>query len=389
MARIHKITAGCLLFLFSFVCMVEALPDYGVEKVSWDSSYSDYTQISLQVSREANYGVRELIGPPRLLVNLFPAKLTFPPKEIEIKDKFVQRLRLSQESEHVVKILLDLTSPKYTYSIFSAEEPSRLIIDIKGPDEDLVAGLLRKEEAPVSLPEASPRKKGGKGEICRIILDPGHGGEDPGAIGPSGLQEKEVTLSIAKKLFRLIEEKMGLEVYLIRKDDRFISLNQRTEIANQLKGNIFLSIHANAGFDKQAKGVETFYNSRYSYGEGAARVSARENRIAEAVDVSSEVKTILWDLIQNQYRQESNDLSHFIQGGLFQSTGLEDRGVKSAKFYVLRGVAMPACLIEVGFISNPWEEKELKKDSFRTKIALGIFNGLRDYIQNYNEKLNK
>ena len=388
MTRISKAVFLCALFLLFSICIVEALADYRVENVSWDS-YSDYTQISLQVPKEAGYIAKDLSDPPRLLINLYPAKLTFPKKEIEIKDKFVQRVRLSQDSEHVVKIVLDLTNPEYTYSIFSLEEPSRLIINIRGSREDLVADLLRKEESSISLPEVPSKKKEEKVGIYRIILDPGHGGRDPGAIGPTGLQEKEVTLSIARKLSQLIREKMGLEVYLTRKDDRFVSLDQRAEIANQLNGDIFLSIHANAGFDKQAKGVETFFNSRYTYGEGAEMVAARENSVAESGDVPPEVKMILWDLIQNQYRSESNDLSHFIQRELSKSTGLEDRGVKSARFYVLRGVAMPACLIEVGFISNPWEEKELKKDSFRTKIALGIFNGLRNYIHSYNEKLNK
>ncbi len=388
MTRISKAVFLCALFLLFSICIVEALADYRVENVSWDS-YSDYTQISLQVPKEAGYIAKDLSDPPRLLINLYPAKLTFPKKEIEIKDKFVQRVRLSQDSEHVVKIVLDLTNPEYTYNIFSLEEPSRLIINIRGSREDLVADLLRKEESSISLPEVPSKKKEEKVGIYRIILDPGHGGRDPGAIGPTGLQEKEVTLSIARKLSQLIREKMGLEVYLTRKDDRFVSLDQRAEIANQLNGDIFLSIHANAGFDKQAKGVETFFNSRYTYGEGAEMVAARENSVAESGDVPPEVKMILWDLIQNQYRSESNDLSHFIQRELSKSTGLEDRGVKSARFYVLRGVAMPACLIEVGFISNPWEEKELKKDSFRTKIALGIFNGLRNYIHSYNEKLNK
>ncbi|RLE08866.1 hypothetical protein DRZ78_00250 [Candidatus Aerophobetes bacterium] len=388
MTRISKAVFLCALFLLFSICIVEALADYRVENVSWDS-YSDYTQISLQVPKEAGYIAKDLSDPPRLLINLYPAKLTFPKKEIEIKDKFVQRVRLSQDSEHVVKIVLDLTNPEYTYSIFSLEEPSRLIINIRGSREDLVADLLRKEEPSISLPEVPSKKKEEKVGIYRIILDPGHGGRDPGAIGPTGLQEKEVTLSIARKLSQLIREKMGLEVYLTRKDDRYVSLDQRAEIANQLNGDIFLSIHANAGFDKQAKGVETFFNSRYTYGEGAEMVAARENSVAESGDVPPEVKMILWDLIQNQYRSESNDLSHFIQRELSKSTGLEDRGVKSARFYVLRGVAMPACLIEVGFISNPWEEKELKKDSFRTKIALGIFNGLRNYIHSYNEKLNK
>ncbi|MCK4418586.1 N-acetylmuramoyl-L-alanine amidase, partial [Candidatus Aerophobetes bacterium] len=194
--------------------------------------------------------------------------------------------------------------------------------------------------------------------------------------------EKDVVLAVAKELAKLLEEEPGVKVYLTRRDDTFYSLNQRTEMANQLGGDIFISIHANATlYNKEASGVETFFNSRYSYGEGAEAVAATENVFLGSEDVSEEAKAIFWDLIQDRYRNESNDLSYLVQEELSETTGLENRGVKSAPFYVLRGAAMPAILVEIGFISNPWEERKLKGEDFRKRIALGIFKGLKAYLK--------
>jgi len=384
MAKIAKVVVLFVCFFTLSFHLAQASPDYAVEKVTFHS-YPDCTRIFLKAPGETGYIVKELSNPPRLLVNLYPAKLFLSEREIKLGDEFVERIRLSQDSEHVVKVVLDLSRAEYSY-VFSSEDPSQIVIEVRGPDEDMVGTLLKKEEEAFTF-VPSPRKvPGEKGKVYRIILDPGHGGKDPGAIGPTGLQEKEVALAIGKELARLLRRE-GLEVYLTRQNDDFISLDRRTEIANQLKGDIFVSIHANAGFSKKAIGVETFFNSRYGYGEGAKEVATRENAAFGSIDDSKEVKAIVWDLLQDQYRTESNELSHSIQKQLVQTSGLEDRGVKSARFYVLRGAAMPAALVEVGFISNPWEERILKKESFRNKIASGIFRGLMDYIQGYHKRI--
>jgi len=360
-----------IFFLLNSLSLAFA-DSYEIKKVDCEY-FSEGVKVFIEVSSKVTYVPRKLTSPPRLLVVFYPAKISFPQNEIKLKEnKFVEKIRLNQETHNSVNIVLDLKDEEYTSNIFF-EGPSQLVIDLKSPGRDIIAELLGGEVSPLV-----PQKK----KLQRIILDPGHGGEDPGAIGSGGLKEKEVTLAVAKELAELLKKELGVEVYLTREDDRFISLEKRAELANQWKGDIFISIHANAGFNKKARGVETFFNSRYPQGEGAVEVAARENTSGEASDnISPEAKIILWDMIQARYHRESNELSHIVQKRLSEASGLEDRGVKSAGFYVLRGVAMPAVLVEIGFISNPAEERKLKNKEFRKKIAQGILKGIKDYME--------
>jgi len=383
----QRILAAGLVTLFFSLSILPGLAyeEYAVGEVKSYSSPT-YTRLVVEVSLETGYVVRDLLNPPRLIFNLYPANLTPPRREIEIADRFLRRVRLERDSLNVVKMVLDLAGSDYTYNVFSLENPPQLVIDIREARGDLIAELLKRKEDTESLP-LKPQKERLEG-IKRVILDPGHGGKDPGAIGPTGLQEKKVTLAIAKKLAQLLREKLGLQVYLTRNKDEYLALDRRTEIADQLGGDLFVSIHANAAYDRKVSGVETFYNSQYVYGEGAEEVASRENAPLGA-ELPAGAKTILWDLIQNEYRRESNELSHVIQDALCQSCGLANRGVKSARFYVLRGADMPAVLVEVGFISNPWEERKLGNKDFQDKIVRGIFQGLSSYIRSFNEKVER
>ena len=382
-----------LLFLFCFLLYAyptKALQNYEVGNIRYES-FSTHTQIIIEKTAQTDcLPARELTSPPRLLINLFPAVLLTLQgraevgyeKEIAVGDSFIQAVRLKQEHESVLQVVIDLSISEYTYNI-SSEEPDSLVIDIRGPrdasDKDLVVDLLKKIELSPSISPASPEQKG---KVFKIILDPGHGGEDPGAIGrSSGLKEKDVVLVVAMELASLLEEEPGIEVYLTREDDRFVYLYRRAEIANQMGGNIFISIHANAAPSRKATGVETFVNSMAFEGEGAEWVAKEENKPAESEGISEEARALLLDMIQNKYKSESNDLAHFIQKRLSEATGLQDRGVKKAPFRVLRWAAMPAVLVEIGFLSNVWDESELKKDDFRKKTAQGILDGLRDYLK--------
>jgi len=381
-----------LLFLFCFLLCAyptKALQDYEVGNIRY-KSFSTHTQIIIEKTAQTDcLPARDLTSPPRLLINLFPAVLLTSrgraevgfEEEIVVGDSFIQAVRLKQEHESILQVVIDLSITEYTYNI-SSQEPDSLVIDIRGPrdapDKDLVADLLKKIESSPSIPSVSPEKNG---KVFKIVLDPGHGGDDPGAVGPTRLLEKDVVLAVAKELASLLEKEPGIEVHLTREKDRFLYLYRRTEIANQLGANIFISIHANAAPSRKATGVETFVNSKDFEGEGAEWVAREENKPAESEGISREAEALLWDMIQDKYKSESNDLAHFIQKRLSEATGLEDRGVKKAPFYVLRGAAMPAVLVEIGFISNPWEESKLKKDDFRKKIAQGILDGLKDYLK--------
>lgn len=370
---------GLVLVLILLTQIAHAYQDYSVGEINVDSRPSG-TQITLRLSQETGYVVKDLLNPPRILLNLYPANLISPKSEIKVEDNFVKRIRLEHDSKTVVKVVIDLVKDKCVYDVFLRKDPYRLVINVREPGEDMVADLLKKETGD----EEQVPSPGGMG-IQRIVLDPGHGGKDPGAIGPSGVQEKEITLAIAKELSALLKRNLKVEVFLTREDDTFIPLDVRTQIADQLEGDIFVSIHANASWNPAARGTETFFNSRYVYGEEAEEVAMRENSASGVEKISEGAKDILWDLIQNQYRSESNNLSHRVQGELCRACGLIDRGVKSARFSVLRGVKMPAILVEVGFISNPWEEKKLREKDFQFLIAQGIYQGLAKYIKSFNK----
>lgn len=224
--------------------------------------------------------------------------------------------------------------------------------------------------------------------IKTVIIDAGHGGKDPGAIGPSGLKEKTVTLDISTRLKDIIKSKMpDVKVIMTRSDDRYVSLQERTMLANKYPDAIFISIHCNASYNKNAKGAETYFLSTAKT-DWQRAVEARENA-SLAFDIKTEDKEgidfILWDLAQNEFLSESSHLAELIQNQ-FESNTKNPRGLNQAGFYVLKGNYMPAVLVETAFISNKAEEKLLKTSSFRQKLANNIYNGIEVYIDDYNRK---
>ncbi len=224
--------------------------------------------------------------------------------------------------------------------------------------------------------------------IKTIIIDAGHGGKDPGAIGPTGLKEKVVTLDIASRLKQLITSNMkDIKVIMIRDKDIYVSLQERTMLANKYPDAIFISIHCNASYNKQAKGAETYFLSTAKT-DWQRAVEARENA-SLAFDIKTEDKEgldfILWDLAQNEFLSESSHIAELIQKQ-FESNTKNCRGLNQAGFYVLKGNYMPAVLVETAFISNPEEEKMLKTSDFRQKLANNIYKGIVKYINDYEKK---
>ncbi len=217
--------------------------------------------------------------------------------------------------------------------------------------------------------------------IGLIVIDPGHGGKDPGATGPGGTLEKDITLAIAKLLKEKLEESTEAEVLMTRTDDEYWSLADRTAFANREKADIFISIHVNAARRKRAHGVETFFLSFDATDDEARETAAFENNVISLEGKTElapidDIKAILWDLTQTQSHHESSRLAETIYLSLFKEMGGEYRGVKQAPFHVLVGATMPAVLIEVGFISNPREEKKLKKVKVQERMAEAISKGV-------------
>lgn len=226
--------------------------------------------------------------------------------------------------------------------------------------------------------------------IRTIVLDPGHGGKDPGAVGKKGLREKDVNLAVTLKLKRMLENELGLRVLLTRSDDRFVSLQDRTKFANDNKADLFVSIHANASKNRESKGIETYYLATAKSNEARA-VEALENSVVEIYEGGKQatmkyddLSIILSDILQAEHLESSNDLATKIHTNLVVGVKGHDRGVKQANFYVLRGAFMPAVLLELGFISNPNEEALLGNDEYQERLARTIFEGIKRFKFSYD-----
>jgi len=221
-------------------------------------------------------------------------------------------------------------------------------------------------------------------KVRRVVIDPGHGGKDTGAIGPDGAKEKDLTLAMAKKLRRHLEA-MGLEVLLTREDDRTLSLEERTRFANEKGADLFLSLHVNAAQNRSAHGIET-YTLNLNSDRYATRLAARENASSERT--LGDLQFILADLATKANTDDSVKLAELVQRkmvsrarGRFGQDAVRDLGVKQALFFVLVGAKMPAILLETGFISHPEEGKRLQSAAYQEEMMRGVAEGVREFIQ--------
>ncbi len=233
-----------------------------------------------------------------------------------------------------------------------------------------------------------------KWKVDCVVIDPGHGGKDPGAISPTGLQEKEITLDIALRLKQLIEKNTNLKVILTRRDDSFIGLNDRTRLANQKQGKLFISIHCNAVKSGNAGGFETYF-LRPARNQKAMEVALRENSVIKYEDSNTQYQDlteenyILLAMAQSEFVRESETLAGIVQTKLRANTGLKDRGVDQAGFYVLVGASMPAILVETAFLTNKNEEKMLRTKKFRQQVAQALYESTIEFMKRTEQQNDK
>jgi len=218
-------------------------------------------------------------------------------------------------------------------------------------------------------------------KLGRIVIDPGHGGRDTGTIGPTGLREKDVTLDVSKRLAALLRERLGAEVVLTRTTDKSLSLERRTEIANKALADLFVSVHVNSSRYRSVNGVETFYLN-LTRSRADLEVAAREN--AGSNKSIHELTSLIQKIALDDKLQESRDLAANVQTAVYKmhrrlNRRARNRGVKKAPFVVLIGAKMPSILVEVGFISNPHEEKLLKTEKYRQQLAEALYEGIAAY----------
>ncbi len=355
-------------------------------------SNPNYTRVVVDTSGKTPYFHKllkkdpRLKKPPRLYVDLQSARLANDfPKVVAINDDLLMNARAGQFKADTVRVVVDIKSFK-TYKIFSLMNPFRIVIDVWGEGAAAPQATLPKAAVKLpsgKIPPGSIARSLALG-VSRIVIDAGHGGKDPGAKGYCRkAREKDITLSIAKRLKKKLETRLGCEVIMTRSSDKFLTLEERTAFANTKDADLFISIHVNAHRNKSAYGVETYFLN-LATDEDAIRVAAMEN--ATSTKNISDLQTILMDLMQNAKINESSRLASHVQtqivGHLKQHySSVRDKGVKQAPFYVLLGAQMPAILVETSFISNPRECKRLMDPTYQNRLSDGIVLGIENYIK--------
>jgi len=408
----------------------------GVVKSIRHWSGGAYTRIVIDQTGSLQFQASELKHPDRLVFDLVNTRMddALNASPLPVNDGILKQVRASQHDPDTVRVVLDLASLK-SYVAFPLHDPERLVIDVTG--ESNTAGAAgpgqtgttsaetnslsqKAEPSPTVKPEqpglaapatrstdTTPRPSANSSgdtklslsrqmglKIRTIAIDAGHGGHDPGAMGNNGLKEKNLTLDIAKRLSSLVKERLGCEVIMTRDRDVFIPLDQRPFIAKSKGADLFVSIHVNANRKRKARGIETYIQGLQASDREAMATAARENAMStkRLSELDSELDKILKDLKQDDKLEESLQLAHTVQASLVATMKpvqghVVNLGVKRAFFYVLINTQMPSILAEVGFISNPEEEKLLRKESYRQAIAEALFQGVKNYVNDRSPQM--
>ncbi len=365
-------------------------------------STQNYTRVVVDMEGRITYGHHLLKRDPardkpeRLYLDLVNARVS---KEIDnsipIKGDLLERVRAGQYKKDRVRVVLDINSIG-SYKIFHLYDPFRIVVDVRKGDQE------EEEKEPVLVLKKRPVRKGilksKKPDtnvslarqlglnVKRIVIDPGHGGKDPGCYR-GRIREKDIVLNLARRLAEKIRKEVGCEVYLTRNKDVFLPLERRTAIANMKKADLFISLHVNAHRNRGVHGIETYFLNMAT-DKNAVMLAARENATSEKS--ISDLQKILNDLMLNTKIHESSRLAHHVESGLV--TDLHGRfrkvkslGVKQAPFYVLIGAQMPAILVETGFLTNLLERKRLVSKNYQEKVAQGICDGIKHYINSIEQ----
>jgi N-acetylmuramoyl-L-alanine amidase len=353
------------------------------------SSMRDTTHVVITVSGPVQPLVQRLSKPDRLAIDLPETQLApqWHQYNVPISDGRVQTIQVTQSQPDRVQITLVLQDIR-DYRIAVQSAPHRVTVELLGAGTTVYTSTRTAQKV---TPRASPAEPSPRAEMPPranlapiIFIDPGHGGHDPGALGPSGLEEKMVALQVAKALRQLIQQEMPqYQVLLTREEDVFIPLAGRARMANEHQAQVFISIHANSSTNREASGIETWYLS-FAASARAKKIAARENMMSEKQ--LSTLELILRDMHETDRINQSAVLAQSTQNALAehmagQYPGVIPRGVEGAPFAVLHRTMMPSVLVEIAFISNPHEEARLRTPQYQRALAQGILRGLRQFLQ--------
>jgi N-acetylmuramoyl-L-alanine amidase len=372
------------------------------------------TRVVFDLEMGVDFSASQLTNPNRLIIELRPAGAGIPSGPPSLSITGIQKLQDGPEdpvpapsvvaaakvNPVAAKVNPIAVTPVASTTVASTPVATRTVpetpalppppkLNPKTEAKPAISKSTERTIAAMSAPRAARLPKNGEPSLSRvlglkvgrIVIDAGHGGHDTGTEGPGGLLEKELVLDVAKRLGTLVEARLGSEVVYTRSDDTFIPLETRTEIANEHKADLFLSIHANSSPARASSGVETYYLN-FTSSKGALEVAAREN--ASSQKSVYELKDLLQKIALKDKLEESREFAEKIQTALFNLSArsnakARDRGVKKAPFVVLIGASMPSVLAEIGFVSNPKDESLMKRPDYRQKIAEALYKGLSQY----------
>ena len=406
-------------------------------------SLGEVTRVAVETSGDFEYRYDRLRNPERIFFDVQDAHWRTGARihEISVGDSLLTRIRVAETQPNVTRIVLDLSAPA-EFSAAQLANPDRLMIELRPVAPKLPVETVAPQTAPPAKTEpqpvkppvqagpvpkaqpaadpapptktsapaktepilqppaveiakpaedkvARPAKRTNAGnrtlvralglKLGRVVIDPGHGGHDTGSIGRGGLLEKDLVLDVALRLGKLIEEELGAEVVYTRSDDTFVALEDRTVLANEKKADLFLAVHANSG-NRSAAGPETYYLN-FSASPGDLDVASRENASSEKT--IHELQSLIEKIALKEKVDESREFAADVQSALHLALGkarsLKDRGVRKAPFVVLIGAQMPSVLAEVAFLSNPREERLLRRADYRQKVAQGLYKGVAEY----------
>lgn len=357
----------------------------------WTSD--EYTRVVVDVARPVPYEVGALPAdpgrglPPRVFVDIAGADVRgeILRKPLEVDNGLLRVVRAGRFRRGVVRVVAVLERES-GYRVFEMEDPYRIVIDIEGGGQEGVrAEEDRGREEAVIVPEGSPgeaQRPAPHAQRPVVMIDPGHGGKDPGAIGQSGLREKDVVLAIGLLVRDKLRALRGYDVRMTRDSDVFIPLEERTAMANRARADLFVSLHINASRDRRAQGISTYVLSRSSSDREALELAARENGVP--VEKLSAVRFIIDDLSTYGRKNESLRLAKTVNDAIVRNVrhrygAVEDLGLKQAPFYVLVGARMTAILVESSFITNPREEARLSDRAYLETIADSVVEAIRFY----------
>lgn len=356
-----------------------------------------YTRITLESNQALNYSSMTLTHPDRLVIDIDQMSLN-PTlqnivKQTQTGDPFIKAIRVAQNTPTKVRLVIDLKQ-KTKPSIFTlkpiAEFNHRFVIDLY-PEVDpllaVIANLNQSSQATPAnqvIPYQLPAKKT---NTVVVMLDPGHGGEDPGAIGYYKTKEKVIVLQIARRLRDLLKKERNIQVYMTRNDDIFLPLNTRVEKARAVKADLFISIHADAFTKRSAKGSSVFALSTQGASSTEAKFLARTQNEADLIgginlkNYDHDVNKVLLNLTNTNKQINSKILAQQILAQMKKINTLHKNSIETAGFAVLKSPEIPSILVETAFISNLEEEKKLKTAAFQNKIAQALLLGIKQYIQ--------